>query len=122
MAQLLKCSVNTARLITINDSEPDEKGRRVCYNLRPGGVDAEPVAVPDRLVQTAFVQALIKSGDIVNTGAGEQDAPTEVETLDALRLQCDTLGIKYDKRWKDARLQAEIDNVTDGADEGGGEE
>lgn len=119
MAQLLKCSVNTARLITINDSEPDEKGRRVCYNLRPGGIDAEPVAVPDRLVQTAFVQAMIKSGDIVNMGDGEPDAPTEVETLDALRLQCDTLGIKYEKRWKAARLQAEIDNVTG---EGGGEE
>ena len=122
MAQLLKCGATTARLITINDSEPDEKGRKVCYNLRPGGADAEPVAVPDRLVQTAFVQALIKSGDITNLGAGEPDAPTEVEALDALRLQCDTLGIKYDKRWKDARLQAEIDNVTDGTDEGGGEE
>lgn len=118
MSQLLKCSVNTARLITINDSEPDEKGRKVCYNLRPGGADAEPVAVPDRLVSTAFVQALIKSGDIVNTGAGEPDAPTEVAGLDTLRLQCDTLGIKYDKRWKAARLQAEIDNVTDS----GGEE
>ena len=121
MAQLLKCSVNTARMITINDSELDEKGRRVCYNLRPGGADAEVVAVPDRLVSTAFVQALIKSGDIINTGAGEPDAPTEVETLDSLRLQCDTLGISYDKRWKAARLQAEIDKVTAGTDEGGGE-
>ena len=114
MAQLLKCGATTARLITINDSEPDEKGRKVCYNLRPGGVDAEPVAVPDRLVQTAFVQALIASGDIVNMGVGEPD----VEELESLRLQCDTLGIKYDKRWSAKRLQAEIDKVTDsGGDE-----
>ena len=117
MAQLLKCSANTARMITINDNEPDEKGRRVCYNLRPGGADAETVAVPDRLVSTAFVQALIKSGDIVNTGAGQPDAPTEVETLDALRQQCDMLGIVYDKRWGEKRLQAEIDKAT--ADSGG---
>ena len=121
MAQLLKCGATTTRLITINDTEPDEKGRKVCYNLRPGGVDAEPVAVPDRLVQTAFVQALIKSGDITNLGAGEPDAPTEVEELESLRLQCDTLGIKYDKRWKAARLQAEIDSVTADTEEGGGE-
>lgn len=114
MAQLLKCGATTARLITINDSEPDEKGRRVCYNLRPGGVNAETAAVPDRLVQTAFVQALIKSGDIVNLGAGESYAPTEAEQLDALRLQCDTLGIKYEKRWNAKRLQAEIDKVTEG--------
>jgi len=109
MAHILKCGFTTARKITINDTEKDEKGHKKTYNLIPGGGE---VHVPDRLVKSKFVQALIASGDIVNLGQAEADAPTAGEELEALRQQCDLLGIEYDGRWKAGRLQAEIDKAT----------
>lgn len=95
----VKAAPQTARLITINDTD----GK--AYEILPGA-DAAEVEIPNRLANSPFVQALAKEGQVVLSDVGEDEA----EDAD-LYAEAEELGIQVDKRWKASRLQQEIDKV-----------
>lgn len=96
-----------ARLITINHLVD---GVETSYPILPGENPA--VEVPDAVAKIDFVKALLKNGDLRRVGAdeleGEDDDEDDGEDIDALRAEAESLGIKVDKRWKDAKLREEI--------------
>lgn len=97
----VKAAPQTARLITINDTD----GK--AYDIIPGG-EGE-VVIPNRLAHGAFVQALIKQGDLIVTEIGDDEPETgDDAVVEELRAQAEELGVKVDKRWKAERIQQEI--------------
>lgn len=96
-----------ARLITINHLVD---GVETSYPILPGENPA--VEVPDAVAKIDFVKALLKNGDLRRVGAdeleGEDDDEDGGEDIDALRAEAEGLGVKVDKRWKDAKLREEI--------------
>lgn len=90
----VKAAPQTARLITINNTDGKS------YDVVPGGDGSVEVVIPNRLAHGAFVQVLIKQGDLILTEDGD---------IEDLRAQAEELGIQVDKRWKASRLQQEID-------------
>lgn len=94
----VKAAPQTARLITINDTDG------TAYDILPGGDDVE---IPNRLAHSPFVQALAKEGHVILSDVGE-DEPEDAD-IDELRAQAEALGIKVDKRWKAEKLQAAIE-------------
>ena len=99
----VKAASQTARLITINDTDGKS------YDVVPGGDGSVEVVIPNRLAHGAFVQALIKQGDLILTEDGEDEK--EDGDIEDLRAQAEELGIQVDKRWKASRLQQEIDKA-----------
>jgi len=99
----VKSGPQTARLITLNDTDGQ------AYDILPGGEGASEVVIPNRLAKSEFVQALAKQGDIILTEVGEDES--ENDELDELRAQAEELGVKVDKRWKEDRIQQEIDKA-----------
>lgn len=98
----VKAGPQTARLITINHNGKS-------YDIVPGGTGAVFVDVPNDAVKTPFVKALIESGELVMV---ESDSPVEDDDgLDELRAEAEKLGVKVDKRWKEERIQQEIDKA-----------
>lgn len=112
---LLKNS--TAKLITINTAMTivkDENGKVThaepgkAYELFPAG---ESVEIPDEVVNTKYVKALIKSGDLVGGISVEEDEEDDDgvdKELVALREEADMLDIPYTGRWGKKKLQEEI--------------
>lgn len=94
----VKASPNTARLITLNDTDGQ------AYDIVPGGEDSAEVEIPNRLAHSAFAQALAKDGHIILSDVGDVESED-----DDLRAEAEELGVKVDKRWKADRLQQEID-------------
>lgn len=104
----VKAAPQTARLITINDTDG------TAYDILPGGDEVE---IPNRLAHGAFAQALAKEGHVVLSSVDEDEPEEDAqngddEELAALRAQAEELSIEVDKRWKVKRLQAEIDAVS----------
>jgi len=97
----VKAAPQTARLITLNDTD----GK--AYDVVPGGQDSAEIEIPNRLARSQFAQALAKDGHIVLSDVGEEE--DDEADIDELRAQAEELGIDVDKRWKEARLQQEID-------------
>lgn len=100
--------VTTCRLITINDYERDEEGNTLFYRILPAG---DSVAVPERLVETEFVQALLKEGVLINHGPVAEELNDGDVPMDELRKQAVKLGIQPSDRWSRAKLQSEIDKL-----------
>lgn len=100
----VKAAPNTARLITINDTDGKS------YDIIPGG-EGE-VVIPNRLAKGPFVQGLVKSGDLIVTEVGDDEPETGDDAIvEELRAQAEELGVKVDKRWKAERIQQEIDKA-----------
>lgn len=97
----VKAAPQTARLITINDT--DDKS----YDVVPGGDGSVDVEIPNRLAHSPFVQALAKEGHVVLSDVGEDES--EDADIDELRAQAEALGIKVNKRWKAEKLQVAIE-------------
>lgn len=98
-----------ARLITIKHKAGDEL---VSYQILPGENPA--VEVPDAVAKIDFVKALLENGDLRRVGADELGDEDE-DDIDALRADAEALGIKIDKRWKEAKLREEIAKAQPGA-------
>ncbi|MHA6160976.1 hypothetical protein ACX3X6_08740 [Pseudomonas sichuanensis] len=102
-----------ARLITINHMVD---GVETSYPILPG--ENPSVEVPDAVVKIDFVKALLKNGDLRRVGADEREADDDEEEgddIDSLRADAEALGIKVDKRWKEAKLREEIAKAQPGA-------
>lgn len=97
----IKAGAHTARQITVNHGDAN-------FDIIPNGKDSAFVDVPDEVLKTPFVKALVDSGDLV-VGSHEEDAPNE-ERQTLLR-SAQEAGVKVDKRWSDERLQQEIDKA-----------
>ena len=108
------------RLIIINgkhdvtrDKNGDPLGHKLMgksWKLLPAGA---PVEVPDEVCQCAYVNNLIKSGDVVSSGALVIDSTAEEvdevdEELEALREECDLLDIPWRKNAKAETLKQKI--------------
>jgi len=92
------------RLITVN-GPMTESGYSEFYDILPG---ENPAAeVPDTLCSSDFVKNLIKIGDLIQVTAPVSDEPD----IGALSDEAMLLGIKVDKKWDAARIQAEIDKA-----------
>lgn len=96
----VKAAPRTARLITLNDTDGKS------YDILPGGDESVEVEIPNRLAHSPFAQALAKEGHIILSDVGEDEDEADI---DELRAQAEELGIEVDNRWKEARLQKEID-------------
>lgn len=96
----VKAAPQTARLITINDTD----GK--AYDIVPNGAGSVDVEIPNRLAHSPFVQALAKEGHVVLSDVGG-DEPEDAD----LYAEAEELGIKVDKRWKTERIQQEIDKA-----------
>ncbi len=96
----VKSGPQTARLITLNDTDG------TAYDIVPGGADSVDVEIPNRLAHLPFVQELAKEGQIILS-----DVEPEDDGLDDLRAEAESLGVKVDKRWKEERIQQEIDKA-----------
>lgn len=94
---------NACRLITVNGSMGAD-GYTEFYDIKPGENPA--VEVPDALCKSDFVKNLINIGELIVL----QSEAAPVDT-DALRDEAMLLGIKVDKKWDAARIQAEIDKA-----------
>lgn len=96
-----------ARLITINHLVGDVE---TSYPILPGENPA--VEVPDAVAKIDFVKALLKNGDLRRVGADELESEGDDEDggeeIEVLRAEAGGLGVKVDKRWKDAKLREEI--------------
>lgn len=102
----VKAAPNTARLITINDTDGKS------YDIIPGGDGATEVVIPNRLAKGPFVQGLVKSGELIVTEVGDDEPETgDDAVVEGLRAQAEELGVKVDKRWKAERIQQEIDKA-----------
>lgn len=102
----VKAGPHTARLITINDTDG------TAYDVVPGGEGAAEVVIPNRLAKSQFVQALAKQGDLILTEVGEDEPESgEDALLEEKRKEAEELGVKVDKRWKEDRIQQEIDKA-----------
>lgn len=102
-----------ARLITINHLVD---GVETSYPILPGENPA--VEVPDAVAKIDFVKALLKNGDLRRVGADEiedDDGEEDGDDIDSLRSEAEVLGIKVDKRWKEAKLREEIAKAQPGA-------
>ena len=96
---------HSARLITVNGIENDVVKS---YKVLPG--DNPAADVPDRHCKSDFVKNLIKIGDLSVVQPDEQEDEQEDET-ESLREQAKALGIDVDNRWRDKRLQEEIEKA-----------
>lgn len=102
-----------ARLITINHLVD---GVETSYPILPGENPA--VEVPDAAAKIDFVKALLNNGDLRRVGADEfedDDGEEDGDDIDSLSADAEALGIKIDKRWKEAKLREEIAKAQPGA-------
>ncbi|WP_017903597.1 hypothetical protein [Pseudomonas asplenii] len=99
-----------ARLITIKHKA---NGELISYQILPG--ENPSVEVPDELAKIDFVKALLDIGDLRRVGADELNDDESEEggdDIEVLRAEAEALGIKVDKRWKEAKLREEIAKVS----------
>ena len=101
-----------ARLSTSNHKDGEKLTQ---YPILPGENPA--VEVPDAVAKLDFVKALLKNGDLRRVGKDglegddldrEEEQEEEGDDLEALRAEATALGVKVDKRWKEAKLREEI--------------